>query len=185
MNRTDFPADSAGWLIVGRVTKPHGIRGGVTADIITDFPERLTGDMEVGLGPAEGPAKFLKTHAVRAHRGRWLLEWDGVRDRDAAEELRGLYLFLPPLSREELPEGFFYEHHLVGLDCRSPEGEALGRVIGLDLETGGQTRAVVEREGREFLVPWVDAFIRGVDLEAGVVTIDAPPGLLDDDADEA
>lgn len=172
------------WLIVGRVGKPHGVHGGVLVEIITDFPERMVAGLEVGLGPEEGPERNIGVHSVRYHRGRWLIEWAGIRNREEVEGWRGLYLFLPEQSLDQLPEGYYYEHHLVGLECRSPDGEALGKITGLDLDPS-QIRAIVRRENREFLVPWVPDIVRNVDLEEGVVTLDPPSGLLDDDAEMA
>ena len=80
-----------------------------------------------------------------------------------------------------MPEGYYYEHDLVGLQCRSASGEPLGEVRALDL-SGGQTRLVVRRGDRELLVPWVPAIVTAVDLAAKVVILDPPPGLFDDDA---
>jgi 16S rRNA processing protein RimM len=169
------------WLIVGRVGKPHGVHGDVLVEIITDFPDRLTDGMEFGIGGDGGPEKFHQVHRVRLHKRRWLLSVKDIRDREAVEHWRGLYLYLPEQSLEELPEGYYYEHHLVGLDCVSEEGESLGVVTGL--ETGGsQSRLVVQKEGREYLVPFVPQIVRRVELESGRVVLDAPRGLLDDDA---
>lgn len=172
------------WLIVGRVGKPHGVHGAIVAEIITDFPERLVAGLEVGLGPDEGPDRVVAVHSVRYHGGRWLIEWVGVRNRDEVEGWRGLFLFLPEQSLDQLPEGFYYEHHLVGLRCQSPDGEDLGTITGLDLDPG-QIRAIVRRGTREFLMPWVPEIVLNVDTEGGVVTVDAPRGLLDDDAEMA
>jgi len=178
------PTPEAQWLIVGRVGKPHGVHGGVMVEIETDFPERMTAGIEVGIGSEEGPDRTVGVHSVRYHRGRWLIEWVGIRYRDEVEKWRGLYLFLPEKSLDELPDGYYYEHHLVGLECRSPDGEKLGTITGLDLDPG-QIRAVVRRGTREFLVPWVPEIVKNVDAEGGVVTLDPPRGLLDDDAEMA
>jgi 16S rRNA processing protein RimM len=179
------PDGSREWLIVGVVTKPHGVHGDLVVQILTDFPERLQPGVRFGLGPEDGPVELHTAFAVRYHRGQWLLGIDGLRSRDDVEPWRGRYVFLPEQALDELPEGYFYEHHLAGLECRSPSGEVLGVVSGVDPGAGGQSRLVVRRGQREFLVPYVDAIVRGVDLEAGVVTVDPIPGLLDDDADTA
>lgn len=167
------------WLVVGRVSKPHGIQGDLTVDIITDFPERLAEGVRFGVGD-DAPESFHEVHRIRYHKRKWLLSVVGLRDRDIAESWRGRSLFLPEQSLEELPEGFYYEHHLVGLVCRSPGGEDLGEVTGIEMGPG-QRRLVVRRGRREFLVPYVPEIVQEVDLENGVVTLDAPPGLLDDD----
>lgn len=169
------------WLIVGLVRKPHGVHGDVLVDIHTDFPERLADGVRFGLGPETGPEEFLEVFRVRPHKGQWLLSVKGFRDRTPVEGWRGRFVFLPEQSPEDLPEGYIYEHHLVGLECRDLSGEALGRVEGLD-SSGGQTRVIVRRGQREFLVPWVPAIVKRVDREGGVLELDPPPGLLDDDA---
>jgi 16S rRNA processing protein RimM len=182
MTEPAAPEGAREWLIVGAVGKPHGVHGDVLVEIITDFPERLTAGVRFGLGPDAGPEEFYEAFAVRYHKGRWLLSVTGVRDRATTEGWRGRYLFLPEQSLDELPEGYYYEHHLVGLECRSPAGEDLGVVTGLD-PSGGQTRLVVRRGQREFLVPYVPQIVRGVDLERRQVTLEPIPGLLDDDAE--
>ncbi len=184
MPRHDDRNPGGDWLIVGRAGKPHGIHGDLLVEIVTDFPERLQAGVRFGLGDDAAPAEFFEVHRIRYHKGQWLLSVRGLRDRDAAEEWRGRYLYLPEQALEDLPEGFVYEHHLVGLECRAPDGSPLGRITGL--ESGGkQARIVVRRGGREFLVPYVPEIVSEVDLEERTVVIDAPAGLLDDDFETA
>ena len=121
-----------GWLIVGRAGKPHGVQGDLLVEIITDFPERLTDGVRFGLGDDSGPSEFFLVHRVRYHKGRWLLSVKDIRDRDDIGEWRGRFLYLPEQALENLPEGYYYEHHLTGLECRSPGGEMLGQVTGFD-----------------------------------------------------
>ena len=167
------------WLVVGRAGKPHGVHGDLLVEIITDFPERLTDGMTFGVGDDSAPTEFHEVFKIRFHKRRWLLSVCGLRDRDGAETWRGRYLYLPERALDELPEGFYYEHHLVGLACRSPRGDELGEVTGVD-QGPGQRRLIVRRGRREFMVPYVPEIVVDVDLDQGIVTIDAPPGLLDD-----
>jgi len=171
------------WLIVGRAGKPHGVHGDLLVEIVTDFPERLSDGVRFGLGDDSGPTEFFETHRVRYHKGRWLLSISDIRDREIVEAWRGKYLYLPEQALEDLPEGYYYEHHLTGLECRAPDGAMLGRVSGLD-PGEGQSRLIVRRDRREFLVPYVPEIVLEVNLDGGFVVIDAPPGLLDDDAVE-
>ncbi|MCD4749938.1 MAG: ribosome maturation factor RimM [Thermoanaerobaculales bacterium] len=172
------------WLIVGRAGKPHGVHGSLLVEIVTDFPERMVAGIEVGVGTEDEVQQFVRIHEVRYHRGRWLLDFEGLRQREDVDAWRGRFLYLPEQSMEELPEGFFYEHHLVGLECQSLAGESLGTVTGLE-EGPGQQRLVVRRGKREFLVPWVPQIVIKIDLENGTVLLDPPGGLLDDDAELA
>jgi 16S rRNA processing protein RimM len=176
--------ENTGWLIVGQAGKPHGVHGDILVDVITDFPERLTDGVRFGLGGESSPVEYHHVHRVRFHKGKWLLSVKGVRDREVIESWRGRFLFLPEQALEDLPEGYYYEHHLVGLECRSPEGNVLGEVIGLD-PGEGQSRLVIRAGKRERLVPYVPEIVTEVDLDGGFVVIDAPKGLLDDDAIEA
>jgi len=153
----------------------------VLVDIDSDFPERLADGVRFGLGGDAGPEEFREAFRVRYHKGRWLLSVKGVRDRETVEAWRGRFLFLPEQALDELPEGYYYEHHLIGLECVSPSGETLGKVTAVD-PGPAQTRLVVRRDRRDFLVPYVPEIVREVDLEGGRLVLDAPAGLLDDDA---
>jgi 16S rRNA processing protein RimM len=162
------------------VAKPHGVHGDVLVEILTDFPERLEDGVRFGVGEGSAPSEFLEVYRVRYHKGRWLISVAGVRDRETVAEWRGRYVFLPEQSLDELPEGYYYEHHLAGLQCRSEDGRVFGDVVGI--EPGeAQTRLVVRRGQREFLVPYVPEIVGKVDLDGGFIILDPPPGLLDDD----
>ncbi len=169
------------WLIVGSVIKPHGVHGDAIVEIITDFPERMGEGVTFGLGSSDGPEKLAEVHKVRLHKGRWLLSIKGIRDRESIDELRGKFLFLPEQSKQDLPDGYFYEHQLIGLKCCSESGEKLGEITGLDIGPG-QTRLIVVLKNLEYLVPWVPEIGTKLDLNTGVLTIDPPPGLLGDEA---
>ena len=137
--------------MVGRVAKPHGVHGDLLVDIITDFPERLDDGVRIGVGDDDAQLEFYEIHRVRYHKGRWLLSLKGIRDRAAVEDFRGRYLFLPEQSLDQLPDGYYYEHHLVGLECRGTDGTVHGEVVGLDPGVG-QSRLLVRRGRGEYLV---------------------------------
>lgn len=160
------------------------MHGDILVDVVTDFPQRLTDGVEFGVGDADEPTEFHTAHKVRLHRGRWLISVRGIRGREDVEDWRGRCLFLLEQPPDELPEGYYYEHHLLGLRCRSVDGEDLGEVVGVD-PGSQQARLVVRRERRDYLVPYVPAIVQRVDLDAGVVTLDPPAGLLDEDSLEA
>ena len=166
------------WLIVGTVVKPHGVHGDLAVEAVTDFPERLREGVRFGLGDLEGPLELHEAHRVRPWARGWLVSVKGLRDRDAAEAWRGKSVYLPELSREERPPGYYYEHELVGLRCHSPAGLELGVVVGLD-HGPGQSRLVVEVGGVEHLVPWVPTIVKQVDLERCEIVLDPPLGLLE------
>jgi 16S rRNA processing protein RimM len=174
-------------LVVGRVGRPHGIRGEVTVEVRTDDPDdRFAPGRVVPTDPAEsGPLTIERT---RWHSGRLLVHFAGVEDRDAAQELRGTLLIidsadLPPTNDPDE----FHDHELLGLTAVTVDGEELGTVT--DIRHLGQDLLVIDTAGRpgggaadgggdEVLVPFVAALVPDVDVAAGRVVIDPPPGLI-------
>jgi len=171
-------------LVVGRVGRPHGLRGEVTVEVRTDDPaERFTRGAVLLTDPAErGP---LTVAGVRWNSGRLLLAFEGCDDRDSAESLRDTLLEVDSASLRPLadPEEF-YDHDLVGLRVETVAGEDVGTVA--DVLHYGQDLLVVTgtgaRSGAEILIPFVAAIVPEVDLPGGRLLVDPPVGLLDPEA---
>jgi 16S rRNA processing protein RimM len=176
------PADE---VVVGRVGRPHGIRGEVSVEPRTDEPERRFADGAVLLvrRPGGGPPPAYPTLTVassRRHQDRLLIRFEQLAGRDAAEAARGLILAVrvAPDERPEDPEEF-YDHQLVGLSVVTTDGTAVG-VVAEVLHSGAQDLLVVSREGRDdALVPFVSALVPEVDLSAGRLVVADRPGLLE------
>lgn len=171
-------------LVVGRLGRPHGVRGEISVELRTDEPdERLAVGSVLQTEPASaGP---LTVGGTRWHSGRLLLTLDGVGDRNGAEALRGVLLQaeVDPDQRPADPEEF-YDRQLVGLAVVTLGGQVVGEV-GEVIHLPAQDLLAVRREGRpEALVPLVAAIVPEVDLERRRVVIDPPPGLLDLDISE-
>ncbi len=177
-------------VIVGRVGRPHGIRGEVVIGVRTDEPDlRFAVGALLDAGPipdtpGDPPAGQapLRVAAMRWHSGQLLVAFAGVTDRTAAGELTGSWLTvdssqLPAMSDPDE----FRDHELIGLSVRTPAGEDVGVVT--DVLHHGQDLLVVRRSGHdgaeETLVPFVKAIVPEVDVAAGLLVIDPPPGLLD------
>jgi 16S rRNA processing protein RimM len=170
-------------VVVGRIGKPHGIRGEVTIDVRTDEPERRFADGAALRAEPPGGSAFglssLTVAAARWHRSTLLVAFDEIADRNAAEAARGVVLHatIPVDESPEDPEEY-YDHQLVGLAAYDVQGAALGEVTGL-VHGGAQDLLTVRTpEGREALVPFVHALVPEVDLAAGRVVIDDRPGLV-------
>ena len=172
-------------VIVGRIGRPHGIRGEVVIGVRTDEPDlrfAVGAVVDATLTPAE-PAPDgvpLRVAAARWHSGQLLVAFAGITDRTAAGELTGRWL---SVDSSQLPAASdpdeFRDYELIGLSVRTPGGETVGVVT--DVLHYGQDLLVVQRPvaGPEVLVPFVKAIVPEVDVAAGVVVIDPPPGLLD------
>ena len=170
-------------MVVGRIGRPHGVRGQVTVEVRTDDPDlRFAPGATLLTDPAaRGP---LTVDTARWHSGVLLLTFAGpdgvvVADREAADALRNTQLLVPV---EDLPEledpDSFYDHQLVGLAAVLPDGEVIGEVTGVRHE--GTELLVVRRPDRpDLLVPFVSAIVPTVDLAGGRVVVDPPEGLLE------
>jgi 16S rRNA processing protein RimM len=169
-------------LVVGRVGRPHGIRGELTVEVRTDDPDtRFAAGSVLATEPAaRGP---LTVSSSRWHSGRLLISFTGYHDRTAAEELRGTLLVMDSaeLAAPDDPDEF-HDYQLIGLGAWTVGGEQVGVVA--DVLHHGQDLLVIRPAGRradtgEILVPFVAAIVPEVDVAAGRLVIDPPGGLLD------
>lgn len=173
------------YIIVGDVVRPHGIRGELCIDSYADSPSYFERGALVRLAPPDAleRGRDYTVRAAREHKGRILVTLDGVPDRNAAETMRGLAVCV---RREDMPApepDEIYLDELVGLRVRlagaAPDAPDLG-VIEDVLDSGGaELWSIRDSQGREILFPATPEFVPCVDLEAGFVLIDPPPGLLD------
>ncbi len=176
-------------LVVGRIGKPHGLRGEVTVDVRTDEPDRryVAGATLVAEPPRGSafPHRALTVSRTRWHQSALLVTFAELSDRNAAEAARGVVLraAVPLAERPEDPEEF-YDHQLVGLAAYDLDGAHLGEVAGL-VHGAQDLLRIRTPEGREALVPFVTALVPEVDVAAGRLVVADRPGLVSPFPDEA
>lgn len=173
-------------VVVGRIGRPHGIRGELSVEPRTDEPARrfVVGarlPVRASTGTTGGtPYAELTVESVRWHQDRLLVRFAEIADRTAAETARGLLLavLVDPAEAPEDPEEF-YDHQLVGLRVVTTDGRDIGEVAEV-LHSGAQDLLVVRRDdGEDVLVPFVSALVPEVDLAGGRLVVADRPGLLD------
>ncbi|BBH18214.1 ribosome maturation factor RimM [Nocardioides baekrokdamisoli] len=179
-------------VLVGRIGKPHGIKGYVTIDVRTDEPERrfaagqslMTAPPSgVSRGPEGAPAwkapKTLTVVDVRWHQGVLHVLFDGYSNRNEAEALRGTLLRVN-LTDADVPEDpdEFYDHQLIGLSAYDLDGTHLGEVVNVSHGSAQDLLIIKTSDGREALVPFVTALVPTVDLTEKRVVIADRPGLV-------
>ncbi|MER5353860.1 ribosome maturation factor RimM [Kitasatospora sp. NPDC002551] len=166
-------------LVVGKIGRAHGIRGDVSVEVRTDEPELRLGPGAVLLtDPASaGP---LTVESGKVHSGRLLLRFAGVKDRNAAEALRGTILIaeVDPEERPDDPEEY-YDHQLIGLDVVLLDGTPVGELTEVVHLPYQDLLTVKKPDGTEVLVPFVSRIVPTVDLENQRAVIDPPAGLID------
>ncbi|GCD91914.1 ribosome maturation factor RimM [Nocardioides sp. LS1] len=170
-------------VVVGRIGKPHGIRGEVTLDLRSDEPERRFAPGAVLRAEAprgsHSPLRQLTVARARWHQQTLLVTFVEVPDRNAAEAARGITLHatIPADASPEDPDEY-YDHQLVGLAVHDLDGSHLGEVSAL-VHGGAQDLLVVKTpDGRDALVPFVKALVPEVDVPGGRVVVADRPGLV-------
>jgi 16S rRNA processing protein RimM len=151
-----------GLLEVGRIGRPHGLRGEVVVVLTTDRDERLAPGVHLSTDRGE-----LLVRTSRRHQDRWIVSFEGCATRDQAEELRGVALLAEPLDEP----GELWVHELVGAEVVTTGGEPLGRCTAV---VANPAADLIELDGGG-LVPVV--FVVG--HTPGRVTVDPPEGLFD------
>jgi 16S rRNA processing protein RimM len=169
-----------GQVLIGRVVKPHGIRGEVTVALTSDVPGRFAPDDVV----TAGDGRRFTVRASRPHQGRLLVKFDEVPDRSAAELLRGLELHGEAADLTD--SDVYYAHELVGMLVIHEDGRFLGVVqdlVELPEAAGYDLLEVAREDGSTWLLPTTDDYVEvheDADGEEVLVLVDPPPGLVDD-----
>jgi 16S rRNA processing protein RimM len=177
----ELPADA---IEVGRIADAWGVKGWFRVLPHSADPQALFSSKRWYLQPPErGPKAFsgtllLRVREAKEHSDTVVARTDAVEDRSGAELLKGARVFVPRSSFPTAGDDEYYWVDLLGLDVVNREGVALGRVKEL-LSTGPQTVLVIEYEeggkALERMVPFVAAYVDGVDLQARRITVDWQP----------
>ncbi|HET6680897.1 MAG TPA: ribosome maturation factor RimM [Gemmatimonadaceae bacterium] len=171
--------------VVGRVRRPHGIRGEVVMEVLTDEPDAvfasgrrlLVGDDAGDPLPDESPLEVL---AGRPFQDAWLVRFARIVDRTDAESWRGRTMLVPTSELTPPDEDEVYLHALVGMRVERVSGEHVGEVSAY-FELPHALLLEVRREpaGDTVLVPFQEPIVAAIDGDAGVIRIDPPAGLLE------
>lgn len=170
-------------VVVGRIGKPHGLKGEVTVDLRTDEPEkRYAAGAVLRVEPPKGSSSTRRSLTVA--RSRWhlstlLVSFVELGDRTEAEAARNLVLHAT-IDTDDQPDDpdEYYDHQLIGLAAYDVGGARLGEVTGL-VHGGAQDLLEVKAlDGRDTLVPFVAALVPEVDLVGRRVVIADRPGLV-------
>ena len=165
-------------VLVGRIARPHGLRGQVVVNPETDFVEERFRPGErlwMRTGGREAP---LTIASARVQSGRPVIAFQGMSRREDVEPLAGLELRVPEETLRPLEPGRYYEHQLVGCIVETVDGIVLGPVVRVEGGPGG-SRLAVDRVGEEILIPLAVEICVEIDVAAGRIRIEPPEGLLD------
>ncbi len=161
-------------LVVAEVLAPWGLQGELKARILTDFPERFQHGLALFVGEKKVPYVLER---ARPQRGFLILKLKGCDTPEAADKLRGAFVYVARQDAPELLEGEYFWYQIIGLRAVTPAGEELGVVEDIII-TGSNDVYVLQGERGEILVPALEDVVQQVDLKAGLMVVELPEGLL-------
>jgi 16S rRNA processing protein RimM len=178
------PETNGEFITLARVVKTQGRHGEVAAEIHTDVPDRFAVGMELfalGKSPSESQdtRRELEVEDVWPHKGLLVLKFRGVDSMSDAEALVGAELQLPRAERAELEPGWTYVSDLVGCTVFD-QGREIGRIADVQFGAGEAPLLIVAGEaGKQFDVPFAEAYLEGVDAARRQVRMHLPEGMLE------
>lgn len=176
------------YLAVACVLRPHGRKGEVAAEVLTDFPERFGHPQEMYLESTDSLPRPAFLENAWTHKGRIILKFSGIDSIEQAGRLRGIHVLIRGESRVPLPPHRYYVWQLKGCRVVRDRGDGLtpeieiGRVTDVEGGSGGVDLLRVALHGSnsgEALIPLVQSICKRIDIKAKLISIDAPEDLLE------
>lgn len=164
-------------VCVGVITGPQGVQGAVRIKSFTEVPEDIA-----RYGPVENEAgdRRFELRACGTAKGVVIARISGIENRDQAESLRGLHLYLPRSALPQTEPEEYYHADLIGLEAVLEDGTPVGRVHAIHDFGAGDTLELARPGAPPVMVPFTRAVVPYVELAQGRMILDPPPGLLDD-----
>ena len=160
-------------VVVGRITRPHGVRGELTVMVLSEVPGRF----DVGATVFLESGRALTIATSRPHKDRVLVTFSEVTDRESAEALRGAVLVVPESTSPPLAEGSWWDHQLVGCAVFTESGVELGELRQVIHTAANDVWSAVDASGVETLIPVLRDVLVSVDTDARRIVVREIPGL--------
>ncbi len=165
------------YVVVGRIVRPHGVRGDLVVDFSADLLSLMGEGVKVQLGGEKRPRRISR---LRRHGKMHLAAIQGISTRTQAEGFRDQPVLVRLQGMPPLPPNVFYHWQILGLQVETENGERLGRVSEI-LETGANDVYVIRDDaGSDLLIPAIEDVIRSIDLDRGRIVVRLLPGLRDE-----
>ena len=167
-------------VVLGRLMKPHGIKGAIRVEYYAESPELLEKPLMLRAG--RFAPRPIRIREWSLWKDQLILTIEGVNDRTQAEQMRGQELLIDASHLPEAEDDEPYLRDLLGLTVKLENGEVVGELEDIDFPAGQEMwviRAPESEGGYEVLLPAVPEFVLDIDLDAEVVTIAPPEGLLE------
>ena len=149
------------YLVVGKLRRPHGFKGEILMDVVTDFPERLSKNKKVFIGNSYEIRRIENTRTIN---NGILILFEGIKDEKEAGKFRNQLVYVASNEIPKLPDGRYYFHQLIGLEVIDENNNHIGLLDEI-LETGANDVYIVKNQnGEEILLPAIDSVILDINL---------------------
>lgn len=166
------------YIRIGKIINTHGIKGEAKIYSYSDFDEERYQKGNCVYFKINGEMQPFTVKTYREHKGFPLVSFEELKDINAIEPYKDCELYIDDDMRDELDEGYYYDQ-LEGLDAYDSNGNLLGKTVGMEETNGAQDNLRIEmKDGKQFLVPYIDEFIVEVNLDENRIVIAMQEGLL-------
>ena len=164
-------------ICVAQIGAAHGLRGEVRLRSFTEQPEDFA---RYGALESEDGKQTFGIETMRAAKDGMIVRFRGVADRDAAEKLRHIKLYVARASLPALADAEeYYRGDLIGLAVVGLDGAPLGQVVALHNFGAGDLLEIKPMAGgATAMLPFTDAFVPSIEIEAGRIVVDPPADLF-------
>lgn len=163
---------------MGRFGRTRGVAGEIYVQPLTDFPDRFKGSTTVWVESEKGWEELMLVSS-RWLSGKLAVKINGVDCPEEAKRYTGWYLYIKGADLRELPEGEYYHFELVGCHAVDTNGENLGIVTAVEQYPANDVLVIEDKQGKQYLLPMIAAFVAKVDLERKVIHLDPPEGIFE------
>lgn len=166
-------------LLIGKIIGTRGLKGEVKIYPYTNFPEDFERIKKVY--PDANPEQYLLLQKQKMQKNLILAFFEGIDSIEKAEQIKNVELYL---DEEEalrfLSDDSYFYKDIIGIEVKSVDGTPLGRVTGVNTSSK-QNLILVEKDGKEWLLPNVPHFVKEVDIERGLILVELIEGMIDED----
>ncbi|MBF0329447.1 MAG: 16S rRNA processing protein RimM [Nitrospirae bacterium] len=158
-------------IAIGKITREWGIRGEVLIAPMTSDIERFKSLKKVAVEPLAGGLHWMDIKSLKSHKGMPLVAFKNIANPEDAKKLRGALVKVEQKDSPPLPDGFYYQHQILGLEAVNLSGDVLGRIESI-IQTGSNDVYVIKAKGKELLVPAIKEVVKKIDLASGKIIIE-------------
>lgn len=166
-------------VVIGQITRPHGVRGEVRVNLFTDSPDSLKQFKKLFVRRQGQPDRVVRIEVMKPHKASVILKLEGTGNRNDAEDLVGAEILVRRAELPVLDDGEFYWVDLIGLEVYEADNGAFLGCIENMMATPADDMMIVKKDDREAILPFREEIVLEVDLDAGRVVVRPPEGLLE------